>query len=78
MYVKGSILTSDWILTSAKCCTFMGCAENTNGCDQNKNRITTGKQKVSFDTLFFEDEQDRIFIATTRVSASSKWSFFKY
>ena len=60
MYVKGSILTSDWILTSAKCCTFMGCAQNPNGCDPDKNRITTGKQKVSFDTLFFEDEQDRI------------------
>ena len=54
----GSILTKNWILTSAKCCTYMGCDSQPAGCDPNKNRIVTGKQKVGFEDLFFSQETD--------------------
>ena len=54
----GSILTKNWILTSAKCCTYMGCDSRPAGCDPNKNRIVTGKQKVGFEDLFFSQETD--------------------
>ena len=54
----GSILTSKWILTSAKCCTYMGCDKNQFGCDPSKNRIVTGKQKAAFEDLFFAQETD--------------------
>ena len=53
----GVIITKNHVLTSAKCCTFMGCAEKSS-CDPNKNTITTGKQKVSFEALFFSEETD--------------------
>ena len=53
----GVIITADHVLTSAKCCTFMGCAEKAS-CDSDKNTITTGKQRVSFEALFFSEETD--------------------
>ena len=36
----------------------MGCDTRPAGCDPNKNRIVTGKQKVGFEDLFFSQETD--------------------
>lgn len=36
----------------------MGCDLQPAGCDPNKNRIVTGKQKVGFEDLFFSQETD--------------------
>ena len=36
----------------------MGCDSRPAGCDPNKNRIVTGKQKVGFEDLFFSQETD--------------------